>query len=102
MSFPSPTTGLACLCLCLLLAVPVVQAAVADGEDERAAQAAEDEQNFPISRRQASEIVRERYQGRILNIRLESGSWRLRLDNDGVVFNVLVDARSGEISIPEE
>src|SRR5690554_1345771 len=52
-----------------------------------------------ISRRQASDLARDRFQGRVLNIRMdEDNRWRVRLDQNGRVFNVFVDARSGEIS----
>lgn len=94
------TCGL--LCLCLLWQAPLAGAAVPDRDEERAGQEGEDEQAVRISRREASEIVRQRYRGRILNIRLERGYWRLRLDNEGVVFTLLVDADTGEIRQPEE
>jgi len=89
------------LCLCLAAAA-LPSAAIAQPREPERQDSAEDEQSVPVSRRQASEIVRQRYQGRILNIRLEDGYWRLRLDNGGVVFNLLVDARTGEIIVPEE
>lgn len=55
----------------------------------------EDAERTPISRREASEIARERFQGRVLNIRLENRHWRVRMDQEGNVFNVLVDADTG-------
>lgn len=97
---PSKIFASAFVCICLAIALPPEVDAQPRGSER--AQSTEDEQSVPISRRQASEIVRERYQGRILNIRLERGYWRLRLDNNGVVFNVLVDARTGEITVPQE
>lgn len=48
-----------------------------------------------ISSREASDIARERFQGRVLNVRLENRHWRVRMDQEGTVFNVLVDAESG-------
>ena len=48
-----------------------------------------------ISQREASDIARERFPGRVLSIRLDNRHWRVRMDQEGTVFNVLVDADSG-------
>lgn len=58
----------------------------------------EDAELTRISRREASEIARERFQGRVLSIRLENRNWRVRMDQEGNVFNVLVDADTGSAS----
>lgn len=48
-----------------------------------------------ISSREASDIARERFPGRVLSVRLDNRQWRVRMDQEGTVFNVLVDAESG-------
>jgi uncharacterized membrane protein YkoI len=55
-----------------------------------------------ISRRQAYDIARENFSGRVLSIRLEHSGWRVRMDQDGTVFNILVHADTGAISRPSE
>lgn len=57
-----------------------------------------EETSTRISRREASELAREAFEGRVLNVRLEDGHWRIRMDHEGNVFNVLVDANSGRVS----
>ena len=56
------------------------------------------EEAVTISRRKASELAREAYDGRVLSVRLDRGQWRIRMDEDGTVFNVLVNAESGKVS----
>ena len=56
------------------------------------------EQAARISRRDASDLAREVFPGRVLSIRLDEGKWRVRMDQEGTVFNVLVDASSGEVN----
>jgi len=55
-----------------------------------------------ISRRQASNIASSRYEGRVLSIMLDnnSNSYRVRMDREGTVFNVFVNATSGDVSAP--
>ena len=56
-----------------------------------------------VSRRQASNIASSRYEGRVVGIRLENNShWRVRMDNDGTVFNVFVNASSGDVNASYE
>ena len=55
-----------------------------------------------ISRRKASDLAQDEYEGRVLNIRLENNRWRVRMDDEGTVFNVYVNAQSGEIDDPEQ
>jgi uncharacterized membrane protein YkoI len=52
-----------------------------------------------ISRRQASSIASSRYEGRVLSIMLDNNTndWRVRMDRDGTVFNVFVNASSGDV-----
>jgi len=60
------------------------------------------EQAARVSRRDASDLAREVFHGRVLSIRLDSGKWRVRMDQEGTVFNVMVDANTGEVSRSEE
>ena len=55
-----------------------------------------------VGRRQALALVQDSYSGRVLSIVLERGRWRVRMDDDGNVFNVFVDAGSGEVTRPTE
>jgi hypothetical protein len=50
-----------------------------------------------ISRREASDRARDAFPGRVLSIRLDNSHWRVRMDQEGTVFNVLVDADSGSV-----
>lgn len=52
-------------------------------------------QGTRISQREASDIAREHFPGRVLSVRLENRHWRVRMDQEGTVFNVLVDAETG-------
>jgi len=53
-----------------------------------------------ITKRQASNIASGRFEGRVLSILMDSSSdtWRVRMDRDGTVFNVFVNASSGDVS----
>lgn len=51
-----------------------------------------------ISRQQALNFARDRFQGRVLSVRMVGGDWRIRMDQNGTVFNVFVDGRSGAVS----
>lgn len=52
-----------------------------------------------ISQNQASDIVRENIPGsRVLNIRRDEQNYRVRVDQDGNVSDVLVNAESGRVS----
>ncbi|MDR0781803.1 MAG: hypothetical protein LBF16_14120 [Pseudomonadales bacterium] len=51
-----------------------------------------------VSQREAAERARQAYPGsRVLSIRLENDQWLLRMELEGTVFNVLVDANSGRV-----
>lgn len=52
----------------------------------------------PVTRREASDLAREAFDGRVLSVRLDGDHWRIRMDEDGTVFSVLVDARSGAVA----
>jgi uncharacterized membrane protein YkoI len=56
-----------------------------------------------ISRDQASDIARETVPGgRVLNIRRDDDEdWRVRMDQEGRVSDVIVDAESGRVSRPD-
>lgn len=61
------------------------------------------EREPPVSRRQASDIARDSFPaGRVVSIRLEERRWRVRMDENGTVFNVFVDAQSGAVSRASE
>jgi uncharacterized membrane protein YkoI len=52
-----------------------------------------------ISQNRASDIVRENIPGsRVLNIRPDGQNYRVRVDQDGNVSDVLVNAESGRVS----
>lgn len=52
-----------------------------------------------ITRDRASEIVRESVpNSRVINIRRDSQNWRVRVDQEGNVSDVLVNAESGRVS----
>jgi len=51
-----------------------------------------------ISRQQALNLARDRFQGRVLSVRMDGSNWRVRIDQNGTVFNVFVDGRTGEVS----
>jgi uncharacterized membrane protein YkoI len=55
------------------------------------------EEQAQVSQRDASDRARQLYPGgRVLSVRLEDGQWVVRMDQEGNVFNVLVDADSGQ------
>jgi len=60
------------------------------------------EEQTPISMREASDIARGTYAGRVLSVRLDGRRWRVRMDEEGTVFNVFVDAESGLVSRPSD
>ena len=51
-----------------------------------------------ISRQQALNLVQDSFQGRVLSVRMDSGNWQVRVDQDGTVFNIFVDGRTGEVN----
>jgi len=55
-----------------------------------------------ISRREASDLSRETFEGRVLSVRLDGLIWRIRMDHEGNVFNVMVDANSGKVTRASE
>jgi uncharacterized membrane protein YkoI len=55
-----------------------------------------------VSRGLASDIARENFPGRVLSIRRDNENWRVRMDQDGRVSDVLVDAESGQVTRPSE
>lgn len=93
------------LILIALLCLPVVPTANLQAQDGPSnslfganSQQQEDEREPAISMREASEIARQAFSGRVLSVRLEGRVWRVRMDQDGAVFDVLVDAQSGRAS----
>lgn len=92
------------LCLTLLPTVPLHAAAAENvqpqsflpppAERERAR-----DREPRISQNQASSIARENVPGsRVLNIRRDDDNWRVRVDQDGNVSDVLVNTESGRVS----
>jgi len=51
-----------------------------------------------ISRQQALNLARDSFQGRVLSVRLDGTDWRVRIDQNGTVFNVFVVGGTGEVS----
>tara|TARA_R100001143_G_C3342437_1_gene124973 strand:- start:732 stop:1106 length:375 start_codon:yes stop_codon:yes gene_type:complete len=51
-----------------------------------------------VSRRQALNLAQDRFQGRVLSVRMIGSDWRIRVDQNGTVFNVFVDGSTGEVS----
>ena len=88
------------LCLTLL---PAASQAAANEEVQPSnflpPASSEREREPRISRDQASEIVRENVpNSRVINIRRDSQNWRVRVDQEGNVSDVLVNAESGRVS----
>jgi uncharacterized membrane protein YkoI len=92
------------LCLALLHAVPQQVAAAENVQQGFMPPAASDrerprEREPRISQNQASSIARENVPGsRVLNIRRDEQNWRVRVDQDGNVSDVLVNTESGRVS----
>ena len=78
--------------LCSLIIQPCVYAQPGDSGPQAPGQ---QEQDTRISRKEASDIARRDYGGRVVSIRLENGEWRIRVDNEGTVFDVYVNASTG-------
>lgn len=53
-----------------------------------------------ISRDEASNIAKQNFPGEVRSIRRDNQNWRIRLDQDGTVSDVLVNADSGRVSRP--
>ena len=62
----------------------------------------QEEQQTRISRREASDIAKARYGGKVINITPGGPVWRVRMDLDGTVADVLVNAETGAVSRPSE
>ena len=60
------------------------------------------QQSTQISRRQASSLASDRYEGRVRSILLDNNNWRVRMDREGTVFDVFVNANSGAVSAPSD
>ena len=63
---------------------------------------AQEEPQTRISRREASDIAKASYGGKVLSIRLDRQVWRVRMDLGGTVVDVLVDSDTGAVSRPSE
>lgn len=87
--------------LLLLMGQPLLLKAQPESGDSPAALAVSEE-DADITRRQASARATEAYAGRVLNIRFREGYWVLRMDHEGTVFNVRVQALTGEVIGPDE
>lgn len=90
--------------LCSFVLQPCVLAQPGNGNGRGQAEqdeAEQVEQETRIDRREASDIARSTYGGRVVNIRLEQGEWRVRMDNEGTVFDVYVNASTGRTRRPQ-
>lgn len=94
-----PALAFFCLCLCAFDAS--AQRSERQGPAGEQREQGEQQAEPRISRREASDRVRAALPGRILNITQERGGWRVRVDNEGTVFNVFVDGESGRVILPE-
>ena len=50
-----------------------------------------------LSRQEASNLARRSFQGRVISIRRDNNNWRVRMDQDGNVSDVLVNVNSGAV-----
>jgi uncharacterized membrane protein YkoI len=92
---------LSILMLCLALLPAASQAANEEVQPSNLLppSSSEREREPRISRDEASEIVRQNVPGsRVINIRRDSQNWRVRVDQEGNVSDVLVNAESGRVS----
>lgn len=69
-----------------------IRSLLPDGQDSQTA----------ISQREASDLARRYYPGRVVSVRLDGRRWRVRMDEEGTVFNVFVDAENGQVVRPSE
>lgn len=53
-----------------------------------------------ISRDAASSIAKQNFPGEVRSIRRDNQNWRIRMDQDGTVSDVLVNTDSGRVSRP--
>ena len=60
------------------------------------------QQSTQISRSQASNLASDLYEGRVRSILLDNNNWRVRMDREGTVFDVFVNANSGAVSAPSD
>ncbi len=107
--------------LCLVLTLLPISAMAADdgGFSERAETRAQrallpengvnnlspqtvQQQSTQISRSQASNLASDLYEGRVRSILLDNNNWRVRMDREGTVFDVFVNANSGAVSAPSD
>jgi uncharacterized membrane protein YkoI len=92
------------LCLTLL---PAASQAAANEEVQPSnllppSSSSERERAPRISPDEASEIARQNNPGsRVINVRRDSQNWRVRMDREGNVSDVLVNAESGRVSRSE-
>ena len=91
----------------LMIGQPILLQAQPETESSQAADNAPQsatisEEEAKITRRQASDLATEAYPGRLLNIRFDAGYWVLRMDHNGTVFNVRVNALDGELVGPDD
>ena len=85
---------------CLLLSpLQLVMAANQENQNNFIPRGQEEPQTR-ISQRQASDIARASYPGKVISVRPEGRVWRVRIDLDGTVVDVLVDANTGAVSRP--
>ena len=87
---------------CLLLSpLQLVMAANQENQPQNSFIRNAQEQEEPqtrISRRQASDIALATYGGKVISVRPDRGVWRVRMDLDGTVVDVLVNSDTGAVS----
>lgn len=88
--------------LCSTLQAPPLRAASEDVQPQNFLPPPSSERSAEreprISRDQATNIARENFPGEVRSIRRDEQNWRIRLDEDGNVSDVLVNSDSGRVS----
>ncbi len=101
---PTARQWLSVAAVLLLAGIPVAQAQQGDasGQDRRGQTVEPGAQQAAVSQRQALELVRARYPGNVISINeVQQGGgllYRVRMDNDGNIYTLYVDAGSGDIT----
>lgn len=70
-------------------------------EPEPEEETSENQDEPEINRREASDLAQEAYTGRVVSIRLVEDEWRVRIDDEGTIFNVHVNSSTGKITRPD-
>lgn len=87
--------------LCSLVLQPCVHAQPGGRNEGQPEEAQQTDQETRIDEREASDIARKAYGGRVIRITQEDGEWRVRMDDEGTVFDVYVNATTGRTRRPQ-